>query len=82
MILDSISNTVIQEITNQEDSTTVGSPPVRFRNLICKLIVNKQIIDTIVISGAFRVDLSRLGIFMATYNSKIDVLNTCSSWHR
>ena len=67
-ILDSISKTVRKNITNQEDSITVGSRSVRSRKSILKLIMNKTIINTKVISSAFQLDLINLDTFMKSCN--------------
>ena len=76
IILDSISKTVRQKITNQEGFISVGNPLVRSGNLILKLIMNKTIIDTRATSVAFRSDLSNLDSFMSSRNSNIEICNT------
>ena len=76
VILDSISKTVRQKITNQEGVISVGTPLVRSSNLILKLIMNKAIIDTRVTSVAFIPDHRNLDSFMSSCNSNIETFNT------
>ena len=66
VILDSISKTVRQKITNQEGFITVGTSLIRSGNLILKFIMNKTINDTRATSAALRSDLSNLYSFMSS----------------
>ena len=68
VVLESISKTVRQNITNQEEVITVDTIPVLSVNFILKRIINKTIIDTRATSVAFRSDLRHVDTFMASYN--------------
>ena len=76
LILDSISKTVRNKITNQKGAISVGTPLVRSGNLILKLIMNKIIIAKRATSVAFRSDLSNLDSLISSCNSNIETFNT------
>ena len=76
VILDFMSKTVRQQITNQEVATSVGTPPVISGNIILKLIMTKTITDTRATSASFRSDLSNLDSFVSSCNSNIETFNT------
>ena len=68
LILDLISKTVRHKITNQEGTTSVGTPLVRYVDLILKLIMNKKTIDTKATSSAFRSYIKNLDSFMSSFS--------------
>ena len=76
VVLDSISKTLRQKITNQEVVISVGTPLVRSCNLILKSIMNKNVTETRATSAVFRSDLSNLDSFMSSCNSNIETFNT------
>ena len=75
LFLDSIRQIVRQQITNQEGSISVGTPPVKSVNINLKLIMNKTIIDTRTTLVAVKSDLSSLNSFISSCNSNIETCN-------
>ena len=72
-----MSKTVRLKITIQEDTITVGSPPVRCSSPIFKCIMNKISIDIRTTSAAFYADICSIDDCIDTCNSNIKVFNTC-----